>query len=72
MVSAWPLSLSVSACVAAIAIAPADENRSSGFFAMPRAITWSNAAGMPGRSTLGRGTGCIKWAVMTTLTLSPP
>ncbi len=71
IVAAWSWSRSLSASLAAIARSPALAYRSSGFLPMPLAITVSKAAGMPGRCSLGFGIGCIRCAVMTTLTLSP-
>ena len=45
------------AAVAALASSPAVAYLSDGFFAIPRAITSSNARVMPGRMMLGRGGG---------------
>src|SRR4029078_1241614 len=49
----------VAAPAAARARSPADEKRSSGCLAIPRAITASNAKPTPGRVTLGGGGGAL-------------
>src|SRR6478609_3568354 len=49
--------VTVAAAAAARARSPADEKRSSGCLAIPRAMTASNAKPTPGRVTLGRGGG---------------
>ena len=51
-----------SAARAASASSVTVAKRSAGFFAMPRVTTSSNAAGRPGRTSLGRGGGWCRWA----------
>ena len=53
------------AAVAALANSPAEANRSPGFFAIPFAMTSSNARGMPRRMMLGRGGGENMCAVIS-------
>ena len=70
ILAACRLSVAVSASSAAFARSPAVAYRSSGFLAMPRAITWSKATGMPGRIWLGRGIAAVRCAVISALRLS--